>query len=189
MPWRTWGQIMFGFGRRADSSGSPSPPPNGSGWPPYKKIDDALTIAIRLYSKAVWDAGKSCGGLGLRGPVPPNVGMLLADCVVEDGPDGPIYLTFGSTRDFKSFQYAPHCRLFLMINAAKILQEFPTGLPSRNEIAINQVPRCLLDAWLLKRWIKSIGPLGEAMTRGRGMQAIYMARAGCGAIAPIPHRG
>jgi hypothetical protein len=96
------------------------------------------------------------------------VAALLADCVIEPRANGPHFVTLGRTPDFEDFSYLPHCRLFFMISAALILQDdLPPDWPHRNALAISTVPRPLLDAWFLKSWIKTIGPMGQALAKGR----------------------
>ena len=159
---------MFGFGRRKTSASSqpPSPPTDLTSWQPYAKMDAALTGAIYLFTEALERAGKDCGGLAMRGAIPPNVGELLADCVICPDKDGQEFVTLGLTTNLEAFSYQPHCRLFLMINAALILQETWTDRSLRDGVAVSQVPSTLVEAHLLRRWIKAIGPLGKVVATG-----------------------
>jgi hypothetical protein len=156
---------MFGFGRRKASSGSqpPAPPSDPGTWQPFRKMDDALTVAICLFTEVLEQAGKDCGGLAIRGPVAPNVASLLADSIIYTDKNGPEFVTLGLTPNFKAYSYQPHCRLFLMINAALIVQDLGLSRSQRNILAVSQLPRALVDACLMKRWIKSIGPIGQTM--------------------------
>ncbi len=181
------------FGRRTTpfSAGAPTPPPPPSdgGWPPFRKMDAALDAAIRLFTRALEDAGQDCGGLSIPGAPPPAVAALLADCIVYEEDRGPEYLTLGVTQDFKAFSYEPHCRLFLIINAALILEDLDSG-PLRSDIAISQVPRPLIDAHMMKRWIGFIRPTGQASVSGDvdGLTDIHRAMIGetmaIGRLAP-----
>lgn len=157
------------FGRRKIPFGAdaPPPPPSADEWLPFSKMNHALDSAIRLFSRALEQAGQDVGGLAIAGDPPPDVAALLADCIVYAGETGPEYLTLGISPDFKSFAYQPHCRLFLIINAALILEDLPPG-PLRSEIAVSQLPRPLVDAHMMKRWIAFIRPTGAAMAGGDG---------------------
>jgi hypothetical protein len=168
------------FGRRktpfsANVSSPPPPPPSGNGWPPFRKMDAALDAAIRLFSRALEQAGQEVAGLSLPGPPPTSVAALLSDCIVYAGEDGPEFLTLGTSEDFKAFAYQPHCRLFLIINAALILEDLPLG-DLRSDIAVSQVPRPLIDAHMMKRWISFIRPTGEAMTGDKSRLIAIMQR-------------
>jgi len=156
------------FGRRTTPfGGAPNPPspPSNDDWPPFKKMDAALDAAIRLFSRALEQAAQDIGGLSIPGEAPPSVSSLLADCIVYPGRNGPEFLTLGITRDFKGFTYQPHCRLFLILNAALILEDLQLG-PLRSDIAISQVPRPLIDAHMMKKWIRLIRPTGDATANG-----------------------
>lgn len=153
-----------GFGTRAPS---PPPPPPSDIWPPYQKMDSALDAAIRLITRALDSAGHDCGGLAIRGPVPTNVAKLLSDCIVYQGENGPGYLTLGLTRDLKGFSYQPHCRLFMIINSVLLLED-PISSELRGQIAVSQTSRALVDAHMMKRWIKYIRPVGKAAAAGDG---------------------
>lgn len=157
------------FGRRgADNNKNVPPvPPAPPQWPPAAKMDAALDAAIRLYTEALESAGKDCGGLAIRGPVPKSVARLLADCVSYEGRNGTEYLTLGLTPDFKAFSYQPHCRLFLMVNSA-LLMEDPIPAELRAQIAVGQVPRSLVDAHMMRRWVKHIHAVGTAAAAGDG---------------------
>jgi hypothetical protein len=128
-------------------------------------MNAALDAAIRLFTQALEQAGRNCEGLAIAGPPPASVAALLADCVVYPGEQGPEFLTLGLTRDFEGFSYQPHCRLFLIINAALILEDLKAG-PLRADIADSQVLRPLVDAHMMKRWIKYIRPTGRAVAEG-----------------------
>lgn len=158
------------FGRRttpiAFGPSNPPPPPPGDNWPPFDKMNSALDAAIRLFARALEQAGRDCEGLGTAGPPPPAVASLLADCVVYPGERGSEFLTLGLTRDFESFSYQPHCRLFLIINGAHLLEDVSEG-SLRSEIALSQVPGPLIEAHMMKRWIKYIRPTGHAVAGGQ----------------------
>lgn len=158
------------FGRRAAGFGQkpPSPPPPQSDvWPPFQKMDTALDATIRLFTQAFDQAGHDCGGLAIRGLVPPSVGSLLSDCIVYQGKNGPEYLTLGLTQDFKAFSYQPHCRLFLILNGVGFMED-PISPDLRAQIAVSQLPSPLVEAHMMKRWIKYIRPVGEASAAGDG---------------------
>ncbi|BCM16363.1 hypothetical protein MJ8_01210 [Mesorhizobium sp. J8] len=127
-------------------------------------MDAALEAAGRLFTQALNQAGRDCAGLALKGPVPPAVAGLLADCIVYPGQNGPEFLTLGLTRDFKGYTYPPHFRLFMIINAALLLEDLPQS-PLRVEIALAQIPRALIDAHMMRIWIKYIRPTGLALVR------------------------
>ncbi len=153
------------FGRRKTPVNQAPPPPSPPRpWEPAEKMDRALEAAIRLYTEAFRTAGGDCMALGLPGAPPSGVAGLLADCVVYN--DGREFLTLGVTRDFEAFSYQPHCQLYLMINAALILEDLPPS-PLRNEIAIAQVGAPLIHAQLMRRWITSIRPAGDALKAGQ----------------------
>ena len=160
---------MFGW-RVADPAKDirplPAPPP-ADVWPPFQKMDGALEAALRLFTQALEQAGQDCGGLGVRGPVPACVARLLADCVVYEGSRGRGYLTLGLTPDFKAFTYQPHCRLFLMLNCALLLED-PVSSDLRAPIAVAQVPRLLVEVQMMKRWIKYIRAAGTAASADDG---------------------
>ena len=169
---------MLGFGRRKNSTSSQtqSPPTDPTSWQPYAKMDAALTGAIYLFTEALEQAGKDCGSLAIRGAIPPKVGELLADCVIYPDKDGQEFVTLGLTTNLEAFSYQPHCRLFLMINAALILQEVWTDRSLRDSVAVSQVPSTLVEAHLLRRWIKAIGPLGKVIAAGNFDQILAVNR-------------
>lgn len=152
-----------GFGTRAPSP----PPPPSDVWPPYQKMNGALDAAIRLITQSLDQAGYDCGRLAMRGPVPSNVAKLLSDCIVYEGENGSEYLTLGLTRDLKAFSYQPHCRLFLIINGVSLLED-PISSDLRQQIAVSQTPRPLVDAHMMKRWIRYIRPMGKAVAANDG---------------------
>src|SRR5689334_22635180 len=87
-------------------------------------MDRALEGAIRLFTRVFDDAGADCGYLGLRGqPVPEDVSGILARCTTYKSNDGSEqYLTLATTPDFQQFNFVPHCRLFLILNATGICE-------------------------------------------------------------------
>lgn len=162
------------FGRRKVPPGlppvSPPPPPGGTEPFPIDKMDRALDGAIRLFTKALDDAGVDAGGLAIRGAVPHGVSGLVADCTTYRGENdgGLTYLALGVTPDFKAFSYAPHCRLYFILNSTGICEDpviasSPTML---KDLAPGQLPGPLLDAHLLRCWIGFIRQTGEAMSGG-----------------------
>jgi hypothetical protein len=157
------------FGRRNSSTGSqpPAPPSDPGSWQPYKKMDAALTAAICLFTENLEMARKDCGALGKKGVVPSNVAALLADSIIYPAIGGSEFATLGSTTDFKAFHFKPHFRLFMIINASLILQDLKLERSQRSAVVIDQVPRPLVDACLLKKWIKSIAPIGQAIAANR----------------------
>lgn len=160
------------FGRRKEPfrpPAAPPPPPPGGREPfPIDKMDRALEATILLFTRALDDAGVDAGGLALRGPVPPNVGELLANCTTyRAGDDGtPTYLALGITPDFKAFAYPPHCRLFFILNSVGICED-PAAAAILNQLAPHQLPGPLIDAHFMRRWIRFILPTAEALKQGQ----------------------
>jgi hypothetical protein len=130
-------------------------------------MDHALEAAIRLFTRALDDAGVDAGALALRGAVPSNVTELLANCTTYRGEDdgGLTYLILGLTADFKAFIYPPHCRLFLIINSTGICED-PAAASILKAVAPGQFPAPMIDAHLMRRWIQYILPLPAAMQEG-----------------------
>ena len=124
----------------------PSPPTGGGGEPfPIDKMDHALDAVIRLFTRVLDDAGVDCGALAIRGPVPADVGGLLANCTTYRDGSTPTYLALGITPDFKAFSYPPHCRLFFILNSVGICED-PHAASILNNIAGGQLPGPLIDA-------------------------------------------
>ena len=92
---------------------------------------------------------------------------MLANCTTyrgeEDG--GATYLALGVTADFKAFMYPPHCRLYLILNSAGICED-PHAQPILDQLAPHQLPAPLIDAHLMRAWIRYILPTPEAMRGG-----------------------
>ena len=153
------------FGRRKEPPASP--PPGDSEPFPIDKMDRALDGAIRLFTRVLDQAGVEAGGLAIRGEVPPNVTQALADCTTYRGEEGGglTYLVLGLTADFKEFMYPPHCRLFFIINSTGICEDQHAQdlLP---QLAPGQLPGPMIDAHLMRRWIRYILPTGQAMKDG-----------------------
>jgi hypothetical protein len=154
---------MFGWGKKPTGWKQLRPPT----WQvetslPVEKMNAALDAAIRLFTHALKQAGQDCGGLALDGPAPPAVASLLAESVTYPSENGSEFLTLGLSLDFKAFSYQPHCRLFLIINAALILEQLRDS-PLRSDVAMGQVPRQLVDAHMMKIWIKYIRPTANAI--------------------------
>ena len=171
------------FGRRkvpfgGAPAGSPPPPPPGGKEPyPIGKMDDALDGAIRLFTRALDHAGVDAGRLAVRGAVPPKVTAALADCTTYRGEDdgGLTYLVLGLTTDFKAFSYPPHCRLFLIINSTGLFED-PAAAGILDTLAPEQLPSPLLDGHLMRRWIRYILEVPDAL------------RAGAPAVEALHHR-
>lgn len=155
------------FGRRKEPPASP-PPPGGSEPFPIDKMDAALDGAIRLFTRVLDDAGVDTGALAIRGDVPANVTQALADCTTyrSDASGGLTYLVLGLTPDFKAFMYPPHCRLFFIINSTGICEDEHTQ-SFLTELAPGQLPGPLIDAHLMRQWIRYILPTGEALRAGQ----------------------
>jgi hypothetical protein len=159
------------FGRRKVPFGSegngPPPPPSGKDPFPIEKMDRALENAIRLFTRALDEAGVDAGELAIRGEVPPNVTKQLAECTTyrgeEDG--GLTYLALGITPDFKAFMYPPHCRLYLIINSTGICED-PHTQSFLKTLAPAQFPGPMVDAHIMRTWIRYILPTGEALRQG-----------------------
>lgn len=155
------------FGRRKVPLGTPqgeTPPPGGKEPFPIDKMDDALDGAIRLFTRVLDDAGVDAGALAIRGGVPTNVTQALAECTTYRGQDdgGLTYLVLGLTKDFKAYMYPPHCRLYFIINSTGICEdEHAAGL--LDQLAPHQFPGPLLDAHLMRQWIRYILPVGQAL--------------------------
>ena len=155
------------FGRRKEPPSSPPPPPGGAEPFPIDKMDSALDGAIRLFTRALDDAGVDCGELAIRGEVPANVTQALAACTTYRGEDdgGLTYLVLGLTPDFKQFMYPPHCRLFFIINSTGICEDEHTQSFLR-QLAPGQLPGPLVDAHMMRVWIRYILPTGKALKGG-----------------------
>jgi hypothetical protein len=132
-------------------------------------MDFALEATIRLFTRVLDDSGVDAGGLALRGPVPANVGALLANCTTyrDGGDDDLLYLALGVTPDFKAFSYPPHCRLFFILNSVGICED-PLAASVLPGLAPHQLPEPLVDAHLMRRWIHFILPTAVAMKQGQG---------------------
>ena len=130
-------------------------------------MDHALDGAIRLFTRALDDSGVDAGPLAIRGAVPSNVTQALAECTTYRGEDdgGLTYLVLGVTADFKAFSYPPHCRLFMIINSTGICED-PAAATILDQLAPGQFPSPLLDAHLMRRWIRYILDVPEAMRGG-----------------------
>lgn len=164
------------FGRRkvpfeGSSQGQGSIPPPGSVEPfPIGKMNDALEAAIMLFTKVLGDAGVDAGGLAIHGNPGPDVSDRLANCTTyRSKPDEITYLALGITPDFKQFMYPPHCRLFFILNATGIC-EHPAAAEMLRDIASGQLPSPLVDAHLMRRWIRYILPTGKMMGAGAAAQ-------------------
>lgn len=158
------------FGRRKTPFGgnaNPPPSPPQAGEPfPIDKMDHALDASIRLFTRVLDDAGVDAGSLALRGqPVPEDVGRLLASCTTYEHDGKPTYLALGVTPDFKQFSYPPHCRLYFILNSVGICED-PHAASILRELAPGQIPAPLIDAQLMRRWIRYILPTGAAMKDG-----------------------
>lgn len=159
---------MFGrrkvlFGSKPSETGQ-TPPPAGVEPFPIDKMDDALKSAIMLFTRVLDDAGIDAGGLAIRGDPGPNVSERLANSVIyRSKPDELTYLALGITQDFKQFMYPPHCRLYFILNSTGIC-EHPASQSLLNSLAPGQLPSPLIDAHLMRRWIRYILPTGEAKT-------------------------
>lgn len=170
------------FGRRKHPLGStsapppPPPAPPGAGEPfPIDKMDRALEAAIRLFTRALDDAGVDAGELAIRSEVPADVTGALANCTTYRGEAGGglTYLVLGLTADFKAFMYPPHCRLFFIINSTGICED-PHAQSFLKELAPGQFPGPLIDAHLMRQWIRYILPTGEAMKAGQSrLEALH----------------
>ena len=167
------------FGRRKTPFGgnlNPPPPPVDKDPFPIEKMDCALDAAIRLFTRVLDDAGVDAGKLALRGQsVPDGVGALLADCTTYRGEEngGPTYLALGITADFKAFMYPPHCRLYFILNSVGICED-PAAQSMLDQLAPGQLPRPLIDAQLMRRWIRYILPTPEAMKGGQAtLEALH----------------
>lgn len=154
------------FGRRKEPPANP-PPPGGKEPFPIGKMDAALDAAIRLFTRALDEAGVDAGELAIRGEVPANVTQALAECTTyrgqEDG--GLTYLVLGLTADFREFMYPPHCRLFFIVNSTGICEDEHTQ-SFLKQLAPGQLPGPLLDAHLMRQWIRYILPTPEALRGG-----------------------
>ena len=153
------------FGRR--KAPPAAPPPRGPEPFPIDKMDAALEGAIRLFTRVLDDAGVDAGHLAIRGAVPVQVTKALAECTTYRGEDdgGLTYLALGITPDFKEFMYPPHCRLFFIINSTGICED-EHAQSILGQIAGGQFPGPLIDAHLMRAWIRFILPTAEALRAG-----------------------
>lgn len=158
---------MFGRRKNPVGGGPATPPPGGKEPFPIEKMDRALDGAIRLLTRALDEANVDAGKLAIRGSVPSGVTDALAACTSYRGQDdGSLtFLALGLTPDFKGFLYPPHCRLYLIINATGIAED-PAAFDILKSVASAQFRRPLIDAHLLRRWIRFILPMPEAMRGG-----------------------
>lgn len=138
-------------------------------------MDGALEAALRLFTDAIEQAGQDCGGLAARGAPPQGVAPLLTTSVTYAGKDGPEFLSFSLTKDFKGFTHQPNCRLFFIVNSASILEMANSDL--RAQIALNQVPSALVDAHIMKCWLGYVERIGDAMRDGneKGLIGLFHA--------------
>lgn len=81
------------------------------------------------------------------------------------GDGGLTYLVLGLTADFKEFMYPPHCRLFFIINSTGICedQHAQDFLP---QLIPDELPAPMIDAHLMRHWIRYILPTGQALKGG-----------------------
>lgn len=174
------------FGRRKVPFGGlpeappPPPPPSAKEPFPIEKMDRALDAAIRLFTRVLDDAGVDSGYLALRGdPVPEDVSGLIAGCTIyrgqEDG--GETYLALAVTSDFNQFNYAPHCRLYFVLNATGICEN-PHTANMLSTLAPSQLPGPLIDAWLMRRWIRFMLGAVDALKGGVAAQEEYFGQMG-----------
>jgi hypothetical protein len=148
-------------------------------------MDRALEAAIRLFTRVLDDTGVDSGALALRGPVPADVGALLAGCTTyRGGEDGTLtYLALGITPDFKAFAYPPHCRLYFILNSVGICED-PAAASLLSGLAPHQLPAPLIDAHFMRRWIRYILPTADAMKQGQAALEAMM-RALIGELAEV----
>jgi hypothetical protein len=113
------------------------------------------------------EAGVDCGALAIRSDVPPEVTLALADCTTYRGEDdgGLTYLVLGLTGDFKAFMYPPHCQLYFIINSTGICED-PAAAGILKALAPEQLPAPMIDAHLMRRWIRDLLPAGQALMEG-----------------------
>lgn len=148
---------------------SPPPPPPTPSWEPVDKMDAALDAAILLFSRALEQAGKSGGKLALPGAPPADVSSALADCVVYGAEGARKFVTLGLTHDFRAYRYSPQFQLFMILNAANLL-ESAEPRPATERV-LGQIPRALLHAHMMKAWIRFIVCTGEALRAKEDRQA------------------
>lgn len=162
------------FGRRKEPPASP-PPPGGREPFPIEKMDRALDGAIRLFTRVLDKAGVDAGELAIRGPVPNGITQALADCTTYRGQDDGnlTYLVLGLTADFKEFMYPPHCRLFFIINSTGICED-EHAQTILKQLAPHQFPGPLIDAQMMRQWIRFILPTGNALKGGQSaLEALH----------------
>jgi hypothetical protein len=142
-------------------------------------MDRALEAAIRLFTRAFDEAGVDCGYLGLRGePVPENVSGIVARSTTYTTDDGSErYLTLATTSNFQQFNFAPHCRLFLVLNATAIC-ESPPAAHMLATIAPGQLPGPLVDAWLMRKWLHFMPSAIDTLKGGVAAQEQYFRQVG-----------
>ena len=127
--------------------------------------------------------GVDAGGLAIRGSVPANVTLALADCTTYRGQaDGGLtYLALGLTADFREFMYPPHCRLFFIIDSTGVcedVQELHENLMRDLMAALNRTPqemaRNIDGKAIFRDWVSgfpgTIGrPLDDSVPRMNGL--------------------
>ena len=170
------------FGRRkvpvgGSAAAPPPPPPSGKEPFPIEKMDRALEGAIRLFTRVLDDAGVDAGALAIRGEVPVRVTEALAACTTYRGEDdgGLTYLALGITKDLEAFSYSPHCRLFLIINSTGICED-PAAASILNTLAPEQLRSPMIDAHLMRRWVRLILPTNDALRGGAQAQHAFHVR-------------
>ncbi len=154
---------MFGVFKRLFPGKPPAAPapPRAPSWEPVDKIDAALNAAILLFSRALEQAGKNGGKLALPGAPPADVSSTLADSVVYGAEGSRKFVTLGLTQDFRTYRYSPQFQLFMILGAAYLLET--AGSRPAAERVLRQIPRALLHAHMMRAWIGSIVPTGEAL--------------------------
>ena len=153
---------MFGVLKRFFPAKPPmAPAPPTPSWEPVDKLDAALDAAIKLFSRALEQAGKNGGKLALPGAPPANVSSTLAESVVYGAEGSRKFMTLGLTQDFRAYRYSPQFQLFMILGAANRLAS--AGARPAAERVLGQIPRALLHAQMMKAWIRFIVPTGEAL--------------------------
>jgi hypothetical protein len=129
------------------------------------KINIAMQAALCLFTDALRNAGRDPGELALPGPVRPNVGTLVANCVTYEGSRGLEYATLALTGDFEDFAYLPHCFLFLIGDAVGTAETLPDPR-MRAQLVAEQCPEPLFHAHAMRQWLRHVRPVENALAGG-----------------------
>lgn len=151
------------------------------------RINIAMQAALCLFTDALRNAGRDPGELAMPGPVRPNVGALIANCVTYEGSGELEYATLALTADFEDFEYLPHCFLFLVGDAVATAETLPDPR-LRAQLVAEQCPEPLFHAHAMRQWIRHVLPVASALA-GRDEAAMQQAMAAFAGDLAIVRQG